>query len=544
MPDPCAPARRQPLNSLSTKIIFFGFLSTFLTALAVSWISIESTYRFLERRIDETFPALLEGSAERVGGWLDAHLAGTVSAAAALAAAPPGDAPEAQEALVRAAGELGGASGAWLLAADGRVLAAAPSPTRPPPGLAVPESAQPAGPALVAARLPNGSPVLAAIAPVPAQDGRAAAPALLVAAFDPASLGPLLAGGPGSDGRRVHLVAADGLAMASSDPEQIGERIALPPGPEPVSDYAGSDGERRVGATRPLPHAGLTLVVEEPFDRAFEPVLSVVTRIFVTDLAIIFLFSFLAYQITAAIVKPIEALSEGARRVSQGELDVEIPDTRGGDEIALLTRTFNDMMRKLRKNQLEIESANQQLKDQNQALQRANEVLAQLSITDGLTRLHNHRFFQDHLTREIKRVQRSGEPLSMLLIDIDDFKRLNDRLGHAAGDELLARIARTMNEAMRESDLLARYGGEEFVVLASNTELRGAATLAEKVRAAVAESTFLLDDSNRLERVTVSIGVAQFKGDRKGFFQGADRALYRAKGAGKNCVRIDDGSAA
>jgi diguanylate cyclase (GGDEF)-like protein len=541
MSEPGAPIRRQPLNSLSTKIIFFVFLSTFLTALAVSWISIESTYRFLRRRIDQSFPAVLDRSAARLDAWLAERRSELVDTGEYLATELGGGtalgAPL-HEALARASGAghdrslvvlprgAGGAGGGapmldGIPAALWSELAAAEGPTT---RIHVP----PEGPATVLIAVPLGG-------------GGGPPAATLVASFPAAGLAALLVSDPGLSGPHMHLVDPGGRSIASSEHGAAGARIALPPlDAATVSEYASPSGERFLGAARPLGETGALLVVDEPFEAAFEPVLSVVTRIFVTDLGIIFLFSFLAYQITAAIVKPIEALSEGARRVSQGELDVEIPDTRGNDEIGLLTRTFNDMMRKLRKNQLEIESANRQLKDQNEALQRGNEVLAQLSITDGLTKLHNHRFFQDHLTRELKRVQRTGEPLAMLLVDIDDFKRLNDRLGHAAGDEMLVRIARIMNETMRESDLLARYGGEEFVVLASGTDLRGAATLAEKVRGAVAESTFLLDDSHRLERITISIGVAQFKGDRKGFFQGADRALYRAKAAGKNCVRVDE----
>jgi diguanylate cyclase (GGDEF)-like protein len=167
-------------------------------------------------------------------------------------------------------------------------------------------------------------------------------------------------------------------------------------------------------------------------------------------------------------------------------------------------------------------------------------VLEQLSITDGLTKLHNHRFFQDFLTREIKRVRRTGEPCSMLLVDLDDFKRLNDRLGHAAGDELLKGIARSLNAAIRESDFLARYGGEEFVILAANTDLHGGLHLAEKVRTEVAESSFIVDESMQVLKVTVSVGVAQYRGDRKAFFQAADRALYRAKAEGKNCVVAEE----
>jgi diguanylate cyclase (GGDEF)-like protein len=197
------------------------------------------------------------------------------------------------------------------------------------------------------------------------------------------------------------------------------------------------------------------------------------------------------------------------------------------------------MLRRLRRQQAEIESRNRDLRERNAELQQAKETFEQLSITDGLTKLHNHRFFQDHLTREILRVGRSGEPLSMLLVDLDDFKQLNDRLGHARGDELLAGIARILNQSVRARSARG-YGGEEFVVLTPDTDLDGAYRLDEKIRTAVAESSFILDESLRPVRVTVSIGVAQFAGNRKSFFRAADRALYRAKDHGKNCVVTDE----
>ena len=566
MPEPCAPVRRQPLNSLATKIIFFVFLSTFLTALAVSWISIESTHRFLRKGIDRSFPAALDRGALRVQTWLDAGRSETTARAgdpglrAALLRAgglDPGDARRLLEAFgARAAGAAPGAvHGFVLVGPNGTLLVGSGLP----PELAIALAAR-TDRSLWAARQPDGSPIVVATAPVlsPGHDGPPLA--VLVGVLPSETLPRLLAADREDPASRVTLVGADGRRIASTDVSDAQEDcplgaecgpdevkwgpVPLPPPPtgdRVVSDYQIATGERVIGSARALPALGWTLMVEEPFDHAFEPVLSVVTRIFITDLCIILLFSFLAYKITAAIVHPIEALSEGARRVSQGELDVDVSDTRGNDEIGLLTRTFNDMTRKLRKNQAEIEAANTQLTNEKVQLETANEQLAQLSITDGLTKLHNHRFFQDHLTREIKRVQRTGEPLAMLLADIDDFKRLNDRLGHAAGDELLMRIARIMNETMRASDLLARYGGEEFVVLASGTELMGAVTLAEKVRESVAECSFLLDETMRLEKVTVSIGVAQYKGDRKKHFEAADQALYRAKAEGKNQVRISQG---
>jgi diguanylate cyclase (GGDEF)-like protein len=97
-----------------------------------------------------------------------------------------------------------------------------------------------------------------------------------------------------------------------------------------------------------------------------------------------------------------------------------------------------------------------------------------------------------------------------------------------------------MNATVRSSDLLARYGGEEFAVLAPDTDQKGAYLLAEKLRTAIAESSFILGESMRLTRATVSIGSAQYGGDRKKFFDETDRALYRAKAAGKNCVIMDE----
>jgi len=573
MPEPSPPTRWQPINSLATKIIFFVFLSTFLTALVVSWISIESTQRFLRKTLDQRSSVLLQRTATRVEAWLSAlqsEVRGMAEAPALRAVAGPlrsgTDGPEVRKALDQAghpfAALLTTARGVVLLHPSGAVAATWGDPPSLPPELIHDLGAQ-IEPKMQCVRLSSGEPLLMASAPVRAADGSVVA--VLVAVLRTQAIGPLL-GGEGPEALpRITLVGADGRGITSTPPpdaascgstenrrpgedalceetHEMWDEVVLPP-PAPkgrvVSDYQKPTGQHVVGAARSLSRLGWAILAEEPFDQAYEPVLSVLTRIFVIDFIVILLFSFLAYKITAAIVQPIEALSDGARRISLGELDLEIPVTRGNDEIGLLTRTFNDMTRKLRKNQSEIETAIYQLTLKKQELERANEQLSQLSVTDGLTRLHNHRFFQDHLTREIKRVQRSGEPLSILLIDIDDFKRLNDRLGHAAGDELLTRIARILDENMRASDLLARYGGEEFVVLASNTDLPGAATLGEKVREAVDEKSFLLNETMRLERVTVSVGVAQYKGDRKAFFQAADRALYRAKAQGKNCVRAE-----
>jgi len=363
-----------------------------------------------------------------------------------------------------------------------------------------------------------------------------------------AELAALLADQPVPPGGVLLLLDANARPLASSRPlpdATVFAQASLRPNPRrAVQSLRDTSGRDWVGSVRALGGGGLRLALVAPFDVAFEPVIGVVTRIFAIDLCIVLLASFLALRVTATVLHPIEELSDGARRIAQGHFEHEVAEPATRDEIGLLARTFNDMLRRLRRQQAQIEDVNRDLRERNNELQQAKETFEQLSITDGLTKLHNHRYFQDHLTREIRRVDRSGEPLSMLLVDLDDFKQLNDRLGHAAGDELLAGVARTLNQSVRATDLLARYGGEEFVVLTPDTDLAGAYHLAEKIRTAIAESSFIVDESMRPARVTVSIGIAQFSGNRKGFFKAADRALYRAKDHGKNCVVIDEETAA
>jgi diguanylate cyclase (GGDEF)-like protein len=336
---------------------------------------------------------------------------------------------------------------------------------------------------------------------------------------------------------RVH--AASGARAETRIGAELPMASLLYPGSQQLADYADEVGNRLVGSIAPLRRTGWYLVAEAEHAQAFAPAIAITNQIFIVDVCIILLFSVLAYKITLAIMQPIEALSEGAKRIAAGQVDHQIPlPANNDDELGLLTRTFNDMMRKLRSNQLEIEEDRIRLAEKNEELQRANEILAQLSITDGLTKLHNHRYFQDHLTREIKRVSRTRAPLSMILLDIDDFKQLNDVHGHAAGDEVLVALAAIMNDSARESDLIARYGGEEFVILMPNTDLAGAVHLAEKIRMAVETTRLIIGDTMKPIDITISLGVAVYEGNRREFFAEADRALYQAKAHGKNCVII------
>ena len=263
------------------------------------------------------------------------------------------------------------------------------------------------------------------------------------------------------------------------------------------------------------------------------------------QLAIALVASLAALFASSSLMQPIRALSEAARRLRDGEEDVPLPELDRQDEVGVLTRTFAEMVRnaaearvELDQRQRELEASHTEMLARNTELHRANEVLEQLAITDGLTRIHNHRFFQDQLTREVKRADRTGAPLALLVIDLDDFKRFNDEYGHETGDEVLQRVAEVLVEETRDADLVARYGGEEFVVLASDTDLEGAAALAEKLRLAVHLRPLEISAGDTPSRITVSIGVAAYSGDRSRLFRDADRALYEAKAAGKDCVVV------
>jgi len=152
---------------------------------------------------------------------------------------------------------------------------------------------------------------------------------------------------------------------------------------------------------------------------------------------------------------------------------------------------------------------------------------------DTLTGLHNRRWLDENLARIVGRHLKAGQPLSVLMIDVDDFKAFNDRYGHQAGDGALAMIGSILGSRLRPTDLIARYGGEEFVVVLPVTDASGAYAAAERVRSAVRRETA---DLPGVESLSISLGVAQMLGCEtpEALLERADHALYRAKATGKN----------
>jgi diguanylate cyclase (GGDEF)-like protein len=334
-----------------------------------------------------------------------------------------------------------------------------------------------------------------------------------------------------TEGRVIASASYAGDAAASLSPASL--QAEHPPH---VQTFWSLEQSWVVSSSLPVGDLGWTLVVQQEAASAFAPLLWQLPRVLVPGVLVIFVCTLLASRISSSADDRIHDLALAFRRVAQGDLELELPADRASGDLGTVLRGFNSMVSQLRSSHRETQTSLRALQEQNQAFQKRHDTLARLSVTDGLTELNNHRFFQDQLRLELKRMARTGEGLSMLIIDIDDFKKLNDRYGHAAGDEFLKQLARILKESVRDTDLLARYGGEEFVIITPGTELEGAVVLAEKLRTSVAETSFIVDDTMRPRRMTVSIGVAQYNRSRTELFTAADAALYRAKAAGKDCV--------
>lgn len=172
---------------------------------------------------------------------------------------------------------------------------------------------------------------------------------------------------------------------------------------------------------------------------------------------------------------------------------------------------------------------------------KRDEELYRRATRDGLTGLHNRRYFLEVLEDELSRSRRHSLVASLLLIDVDHFKAINDKYGHSIGDLALKEIASILGRSVRREDTLARYGGEEFILLAPQTETEGARILGDRLRGLVEKHPFVYEEEFS---VTISVGIATFPRHAQGaeeLIESADRALYKAKAGGRNLVSsIDD----
>lgn len=544
----------QPFYSLRRRISVFVLAATLVTALVVTGVSLHSTRNFFYAKVEQRLPGLLTNTSDQVSQWYGQQLDEITVF---------GDAPALRE-LARDIGSEGGQrrteieqflvhlqrnspqfSTLILLDKDGETI------------VSVGEKMT-FSPAFRKAAGDISDPMLSGIVRTGAGDAQIASvrltedsgehSATLHGVLKLESLSAILKGAQETLAGDFFLVDRNGSYITGTDNRPaghwFGQPLPIPDATPVVEDYIGDSGERVVGSRIYIPYIEGALVVEESYVETFEPVVATLVRTLAINLGIVCLFSFAAYRIAVSIARPIDALSKGAQRVAQGDTDFAIPEAPSNDEIRVLTQAFNTMTGRLtdQTNQLEesradLEKANVQLQSQNSQLQRMNMTLEQLSTTDGLTQLYNYRYFQEYLAREEERIKRHGGTLALVLIDIDHFKKWNDMLGHAKGDAILRKVAKLLKGVTRKADLLARYGGDEFVLLAHNISLEGALQLAEKLCGVVAEIDLSTSTGGDPKHVTVSTGLAMYTGDRRKLFDDADRALYRAKAAGRNCVR-------
>lgn len=223
------------------------------------------------------------------------------------------------------------------------------------------------------------------------------------------------------------------------------------------------------------------------------------------------------YAVFRFILQPLATLKQGAERFTTGDLTYRIP-IQSSDEFGELADAFNKMASFLEKDQKR---------------------LAEMATRDGLTGLYNRSSFENMLQDELERFQRHKHPMTLMILDLDHFKLVNDNYGHLTGDDALKLVSRIINKICRTGDVIARFGGEEIVILMPETPAENATVLAERIRTAIAAAPVKLGNGEQIS-ITTSIGVASIPNDAdtaESLILAADFALYEAKRAGRNCVR-------
>jgi diguanylate cyclase (GGDEF)-like protein len=555
-----------PLRSLSGRIILLVFLATVVSATTVSWISVQSLSSFLHQKVDQRFPRAASRISRELDQWyvlrtreLEVFASSTILTESAPQLGTRSRhaeraRDETEQYLRYVLDSFPQFERLILVNSDGRSLVEVGDGKPLPDRLLSASTPHQETNSISDAMRIDGHFVQIASTPMRNANGRSIG--RLFALMDLKFLLPALQSREIGETASVFIVDRNMRFLnppAGLDPDT---RFVAPeagsnrgtPSVLGVAHYDNVQDFPVVGTQVAFPRFGWTLVLEQSYEEALAPVASSIGRVAGLNLAIVLIVSLAASRLAGSFVKPLRELSDAAERLSKGERGVEIDETSlTSEEVNVLTRTFNEMSRGLERNAREIEKshqavkvANDELIVKNQELSDVNLVLEQLSITDGLTKLHNHRYFQESIVTECKRSLRSKDPLSLILIDIDYFKKWNDRLGHAGGDEILRRLAKVLNQCVRETDILTRYGGEEFALIALDTDLDGVIALAEKIRQSVEEEQFLTDVPSEKEQLTISIGVATLYEDRKQLFADADAALYTAKDTGRNRVVAAD----
>ena len=337
---------------------------------------------------------------------------------------------------------------------------------------------------------------------------------------------------PGTSGR-IYLLSSSGSLMVSSltsspDLMQMTLRPALfqrlLKREGTIVTYESVADIDVLGSLKQVPRIGWSVLTEIPTDAAYHQVRRFRDLTLAIVAALLLGVTAIAYRLALLIVRPLERLTKGAAEVAEGDLAVDLPTATG--EVGDLTYVFNHMVGRLRESRQQLDAVNETLRERNEELER-------LSASDSLTGLSNRRVLTQRLSEELLRSQRQNHSFTVVMLDVDHFKKYNDAHGHPAGDEVLKRVANILRTSTRAGDCTARYGGEEFAVLLSGKGAEEALQLAERIRERVAEEEFPAG------RITISAGIAEFPHHghtAEAVISSADEALYEAKREGRNRV--------
>jgi len=259
----------------------------------------------------------------------------------------------------------------------------------------------------------------------------------------------------------------------------------------------------------------------------------------------IFAILLVAFWMIMMLARPLSRLIEHITQITNGNMDIEeIHVGKRHDEIGQLSKAFNQMhstiQRQIRELNNHRKMLEQEVYERTQELEEANKKLDLISRTDELTQLPNRRDMNETIENEVGRSARTHKPFCFIFIDIDHFKNVNDTYGHQAGDMILKSVSCTVRNLLRKYDVLSRYGGEEFLTLLPETDLEGAAVVAERFRKQIENTTIRYAEFDI--KVTITLGVSLYDpklgADRS--IQLADKALYEGKESGRNKVVVWD----
>jgi diguanylate cyclase (GGDEF)-like protein len=235
----------------------------------------------------------------------------------------------------------------------------------------------------------------------------------------------------------------------------------------------------------------------------------------------------LGYQWIGSIEKLSKAIKSKSIKTKGNRPDLN----KDQNELADIHEVFNEIHGDLEDKTGKLDEVTKQLLELNVKLEA-------MATRDSLTSLYNRRYFDLRMIEESSRADRDKQELSLMMIDFDNFKHFNDSYGHQTGDKLLQEVAAIIKTSLRRSDMVFRYGGDEFAALVPGCNINKAEQIAKKFVTEISETQFKSSEEESLDGVTVSCGVANYKGNLEAFMAAADKCLFAAKDAGRNCVVI------